>query len=77
MFKIDYWVDLKGNGEACSNVKKLGVCNADDSTMNFNEMPFIGENGTCAKYRWATRCKVTWDGITSGVTNPCTTPDTA
>jgi hypothetical protein len=39
--------------------------------MNFNQSPFNTSNGTCAKYTWATNCGVTWDGITSGVPNPC------
>jgi hypothetical protein len=41
--------------------------------MNFNLSPFTGDNGDCSKYNWATKCQVTWDGITSGVKNPCDT----
>ena len=71
----DYWVDLSGNGEACFNSHSLGVCNIpttdNKSTMNFNQDPYNGDNGTCSKYTWATNCKLTWDGITSGVKNPC------
>ena len=74
----DYWVDLSGNGSACFNSHSLGRCNIPldqkdktKSTMNFNQMPFTGDNGLCSKYNWATACKVTWDGITSGVKNPC------
>jgi len=73
----DYWVDMSGNGEACLNTHNLGRCNliTDDNktTMNFNQSPFTDSNGTCAKYKWATSCKVTWDGITSGIQNPCDT----
>jgi len=76
----DYWVDMSGNGEACVNTNSLGRCNlpkeGDEGTegsMNFNQKPFIGNNGICSKYNWATECKVTWDGITSGVKNPCDT----
>jgi hypothetical protein len=73
----DYWVDMSGNGEACFNSHSLGRCNipteGDKGTMNFNQSPFTGDNGLCSKYRWATSCKVTWDGITSGVSNPCDT----
>jgi hypothetical protein len=81
----DYWVDLSGNGQACFNSHNLGTCktsaNASDTNkenrmMNFNQAPFNSENGTCAKYKWATACKVTWDGITSGVKNPCDTSTT-
>jgi hypothetical protein len=71
----DYWVDMSGNGEACFNSKSLGRCNvpsADNkNTMNFNQAPFTGEDGNCAKYTWANACNITWDGITSGVKNPC------
>jgi hypothetical protein len=73
----DYWLDLKGNGEECYNVKSLGMCNVpntkEKNTMNFNTAPFNSDNGTCSKYNWANNCKVTWDGITYGVTNPCDT----
>ncbi len=73
----DYWIDMSGNGEACFNSKGLGRCNipsdGNKNTMNFNKMPFIGDNSKCAKYNWANSCKVTWDGITSGIKNPCDT----
>jgi hypothetical protein len=73
----DYWVDLEGNGAACYNAHKLGKCNipskGNKNTMNFTVSPFLGDGGTCAKYKWADRCGVTWDGITSGVVNPCDT----
>jgi hypothetical protein len=79
----DYWIDMSGNGEACFNSKSLGRCNIPSdsnlNTMNFNQSPFTGDNGNCSKYNWATSCKVTWDGITSGIKNPCdtTTNDTS
>lgn len=73
----DYWVDMSGNGEACFNSHNLGTCNVpsdgEKNTMNFNQAPFTDENGNCAKYTWAKKCRVTWDGITSGVQNPCDT----
>jgi len=76
----DYWVDLSGNGEACVNTHSLGRCNipsnGEQASMNFNQAPFNTENGNCAKYTWATGCQVTWDGITSGVKNPCDTSTT-
>ena len=76
----DYWVDMTGNGEACFNRHNLGRCNVpsvqNKNTMNFNQSPFTGDNGTCAKYNWAKNCQVTWDGITSGVSNPCDTSNT-
>jgi hypothetical protein len=76
----DYWVDLKGTGEACYNAKSLGKCNlpgtGEQNTMNFNVSPFNSDSTNCSKYTWATRCGVTWDGITYGVDNPCNTTST-
>jgi hypothetical protein len=78
----DFWVDLSGNGSMCFNSHHLGTCpafipTADDlKTMNFNQAPFNGTDGLCAKYKWANKCGVTWDGITYGVTNPCATDTT-
>ena len=37
---------------------------------------FTGSNGTCAKYSWANKCDVSWDGITYGVENPCNSTTT-
>ena len=76
----DYWIDMSGNGEGCFNSNSLGRCNLPGNRnnlneMNFNQLPFTGNDGSCAKYRWATACNVTWDGITSGVKNPCTKKD--
>lgn len=69
----DYWVDELGNGEKCTNPHKLGKCKLEKgSFMNFNQSPFTdASNGTCNKYKWASACQVTWDGINSGVPNPC------
>ena len=73
----DYWVDMSGNGEECFNSHSLGRCNVpsegEKGTMNFNQSPFTGDNGECSKYNWANTCQITWDGITSGVKNPCNT----
>ena len=67
----DYWqADGSGNNTTCTNVMNLGTCN---SVMNFNNAPFTGDSGACAKYNWATNCGITWDGITYGVNNPCQT----
>ena len=72
----DYWtIDGSGNETKCINVKDLGTCPAQTGDkhliMDFNNSAFAGSNGTCAKYTWATRCGVSWDGITYGVNNPC------
>jgi hypothetical protein len=72
----DYW-ESEGSGEnsTCINVKDLGVCQAQGNDehliMNFNKAPFSGEQGNCAKYKWANNCKVSWDGLTYGANNPC------
>jgi len=73
----DYWVDMSGNGSMCTNVKDLGngTCKPTGSnkylTMDFTQPAFLGGNSMCAKYKWATSCGVTWDGITYGIENPC------
>jgi hypothetical protein len=73
----DYWVDeSKGDksGSRCVNVKNLGTCKSN-KVMNFNTNVFTGSNEMCAKYNWANNCKVSWDGITYGVQNPCEDDD--
>ena len=64
-----------GAGPFCVNVKNLGKCPAKGGdkhlVMDFNENIYRGSKGSCQKYKWATNCNVTWDGITYGVTNPC------
>lgn len=72
----DYWmIDGSGNNTQCINVKDLGTCPPKSGeqhlTMNFNTPVFTGSNENCAKYTWAKKCNVTWDGITYGVNNPC------
>jgi hypothetical protein len=75
----DYWVDLSGNGSKCFNSQGLGTCPSympkgnNENTMDFTQAPFTGNNSNCAKYRWANNCKLSWDGITYGVQNPCIT----
>ena len=72
----DYWsIDGSGNNATCMNVKDLGTCPKSGEnkhlSVNFNEAPFVGSGQACAKYKWATKCGVSWDGITYGVDNPC------
>ena len=74
----DWWIsDGSGNLATCTNVKDLGTCPPQSGQkhliMNFNGPAFTGSNGTCAKYTWAKKCGVSWDGITYGVNNPCQT----
>jgi len=69
----DYWVDLSGNGSQCVNTKNLGTC-PNNTTMDFTVAPYNGADGSnelCEKKRWAQTCGLTWDGITSGVIDPC------
>jgi hypothetical protein len=78
----DYWVDMSQNGAQCVNIKDLGTCNGSVPAghhlqMDFTVAPYIGQTGLCSKYSWATGCGITWDGITSGVSNPCDTPPPA
>jgi hypothetical protein len=77
----DYWVDLSGNGAKCVNTHSLGTCNIPSSgkenAMDFSTSVFTGSNGLCAKYTWAKNCGVTWDGINSGVPNPCSKSSTS
>lgn len=74
----DWWImDGSGNNAKCINVKDLGTCpptgGSKHLTMDFNSPAFTGSNGDCSKYTWATNCGVSWDGITYGVNNPCST----
>jgi hypothetical protein len=74
----DYWqMDGSGNNATCTNIKDLGTCSTPSGqqhlVMNFNGPTFSGANGLCAKYTWANKCGLTWDGITYGVNNPCQT----
>ena len=66
----DYFTDVKGDGSECVNNLSLGTCHG---SINFTTTPYIGSGGNCAKYNWANGCGLTWDGITYGVKNPCTT----
>jgi hypothetical protein len=66
----DYFVDVNGNGSRCLDSKR--IINKNNVTIpNFTVSPYIGTNGTCQKYNWATTNKLTWDGITYGAPNPC------
>jgi hypothetical protein len=76
----DYWtIDGSGNNAKCINVKDLGNGKCPPATgqkhliMDFNASPYVGVQGTCNKYTWATKCGVSWDGVTYGVSNPCQT----
>jgi hypothetical protein len=74
----DWWiVDGSGNNATCVDVKDLAndMCRGNSKDVhlkkNFNTAQYSGSNGNCSKYNWANSCGVSWDGITYGVTNPC------
>ena len=74
----DYWtIDGSGNTATCVNVQNLGTCPPRSGDqflkMDFNIAPFNGSDGLCNKYTWANKCGISWDGITYGVSNPCST----
>ena len=59
------------------DMTNAGVSSDSPIFQLLSRATFNAENGTCSKYTWATRCGVTWDGITYGVNNPCATTTTA
>lgn len=69
----DYWTSTDDG--SCVNTHKLGTCNipdnSDKSAKIFDAPPYNQSDGICAKYTWAKTCGITWDGITSGISNPC------
>ena len=65
----DYFQDVNGDGSLCINAYDLGSPKV--GSENFSVAPYIGTNGNCEKYNWATAHQLTWDGITYGVQNPC------
>jgi hypothetical protein len=67
----DYWnITTDASGSlVCDNTHNLGTCST--TTMDFTTDYYSGADGTCNKYTWATGCGLQWDGITSGISNPC------
>lgn len=66
----DYWtMDVSGSSTYCLNKMNLGNCRI--TRKDFNDATFKGEQGLCNKYKWATGCGISWDGITYGAKNPC------
>lgn len=68
----DYWSTDCSKGPdkcVCVNSKNLGTCS--QKTMDFNLSPFVGSEGDCNKYKWASKCGIPWGGISYGVDNPC------
>ena len=54
-----------------------GVTDVNCKTPSFDNSYYTGTNANCNKYKWATSsaCKSipSWEGITYGVQNPCST----
>jgi hypothetical protein len=75
----DWWIiDGSGNNANCIDIKDLAneQCRGNNEghlKKNFNTAQYTGSNGNCAKRTWANACGVSWDGITYGVINPCST----
>ena len=70
----DYWVERPGttpDTNVCYNIKKLGKSSCDIS-KDFSGSLWVGNEGICNKYKWASSCDLTWDGITNRV-DPCNT----
>jgi len=80
----DYWIVNGSDGTTentgmCTDIKDLAdwsqcppQSGKKHTQQNFNSSAYTGANGTCAKYTWATKCGVSWDGITYGLSeNPC------
>jgi hypothetical protein len=74
----DYWEDIIPEGKTsetyiagsnCTNTKHLG--SPLEKSMDFSANEYIGANGLCNKYTWAKDHEISWDGITYGVPNPC------
>ncbi len=69
----DFW-ELSPTGK-CVNSMDLGTCQPSPSsgdthaTIDFTSSSAYATR--CDKFKWATNCGVSWDGITYGVENPC------
>uniref|UniRef100_A0A6C0H5H9 Uncharacterized protein n=1 Tax=viral metagenome TaxID=1070528 RepID=A0A6C0H5H9_9ZZZZ len=64
----DYWT-FNPDDKLCYNTHNLGI--NPPSPMDFNTSFYTGSDSLCNKYTWATQYKLQWDGITSGIPNPC------
>ncbi len=73
----DYWIDKQtsvtnpsassdeiAGSQTCYNIKNLGKSSCS-KTMDFTGDQWDGSTGDCRKYKWATGCDLTWDGITN------------
>lgn len=68
----DYWIQkptTDQNSITCYNIKNLGKSQCE-KTMDFSGSTWTGNEGLCNKFRWASTCNLTWDGVTNN-TDPC------
>ncbi len=70
----DYWIDEseKNNGSKCVNKQNLGNSQCQ-KTMDFSGPMWAGDEGLCAKSKWAKTCGLTWDGIDNN-SSACSKP---
>ena len=68
---IDTSTITSTTGSYCYNNFNLGTYGPN--TMNFTTSDYTGSSGTCNKYTWANTYGLTWDGITTAYSSPCTT----
>lgn len=66
----DYWdVSLNNNNQVtCKNIVKRnsGTCKNDSYPVEqFYEYASNKSDVICAKYKWAKKCDISWDGITN------------
>lgn len=65
----DYWEITEDR--ICKNVKNIGECKDDkDKIIDLKDARWKGKSGACAKYQFAKRCNLQWDGI-SGKNELC------
>lgn len=59
----DYWEITED--KICQNTKNIGSCLSaeSDKKINLNDAKWKGKTGMCAKYQFAKRCNLQWDGI--------------
>jgi len=65
----DYWTIDGSSNPVCKNKKHLGT-STTPYTISLTDPNF---SSTCNKFTWANNNNLTWDGITYGVSNPCST----
>ena len=68
----DYWIEKPSSDPSstvCYNTKNLGRSECEKQ-KDFSGSQWNGGDELCNKYKWATSCDLTWDGVTNNTT-PC------